>query len=186
MIRPGKTILAIAAVTTILFSFGVTAQAQMKLGYIRSEYIFQNYEPYKDAQKQLEEYQKKEYDSLSKLEQDLNKKIEDARAKELLMTPEMKQQKMDELTKQREELERNYEDLMNPDTGRMVKKQGELLQPIINKINEVLMRVAKDGQYDFIFDATTGPQGNTILFANEKYDISEKIVEELKKETPAK
>jgi Skp family chaperone for outer membrane proteins len=90
---------------------------------------------------------------------------------------------MEELTKQREALEDRYEALMNPDTGIMIKKQTELLQPIIDRINEVLMKIAKDEAYDFIFDATAGPQGNTILFANEKYDISEMIVEALKKDS---
>ena len=181
-----RTIILTAAATLMFVSGTVTAQAQMKLAYIRSEYIFQNYEPYKEAQKQLEEYQKKEYEALTKLESDLNKKIEDARSKELLMTPEMKQQKMEELTKQREALEDRYEALMNPDTGLMIKKQTELLQPIIDRINEVLMKIAKDEAYDFIFDATSGPQGNTILFANEKYDISEMIVEALNKDSASR
>ena len=183
MTRMKKTALLLLAGVLSMTIFSLSAQAQMKFGYIRSEYIFKNYEPYTEAQKQLEEYQKQEFDKLSKLEQDLNAKIEDAQSKELLMTPEMKKQKMEELTKQREDLEQRYEALMNPDTGLMVKKQTELLQPIIERINEVLMNLAKNDEYDFIFDATSGPQGNTILFANEQYDISDLILEELKSDT---
>jgi len=167
----------------ICMAFAASGHAQLKIGYIRSDYIFNKYEPYLEAQKQLDEYQKKEFDNLQKMKEDLDKKIEDARSKELLMTPEMKQQKMEELTKQGEELETRYEVLVNPETGLMVKKQTELLQPIIDRINEVIMRVAKNDEYDFIFDATPGPQGNTIIFANENYDISESIVQELQKDT---
>ena len=183
MTRMKKTTFLVLAGALFVCMFALPAQAQMKIGYIRSEYIFKNYEPYTEAQKQLEEYQKQEFDKLSKLEEDLNKKIEDAQSKELLMTPEMKKQKMEELTKQREDLENRYEALMNPDTGLMVKKQTELLQPIIDRINDVLMNLAKNDEYDFILDATSGPQGNTILFANEQYDISDQILEELKSDS---
>ena len=185
MTRNKKTTALCVLFVAITTAIAANAEAQMKLAYIRSEYIFQNYEPYLESQKQLEEYQKKEFDTLQKMKEDLDKKIEDAQSKELLMTPEMKKSKMEELTKQGEELERRYEALMNPDTGLMVKKQAELLQPIIDRINEVLMEIAKNEQYDFIFDATPGPQGNTILYANEKYDISEQILEVLRKDAPS-
>jgi len=183
MFQVRRTVVFSALLALVVVSAGFPAQAQMKIAYIRSEYIFNNYEPYIEAQKQLEEYQKKEFDTLQKMKDELDKKFKEAQDKALLMTPEMKQTKMEELTKQGEELDRRYEALMNPETGLIVKKQAELLQPIIDRINEVLMRIAKNEQYDFIFDATPGPQGNTILFANEKYDISDQILNELKKES---
>ena len=55
------------------------------------------------------------------------------------------------------------------------------MQPIIDRINEVLMRIAKNEAYDFIFDATVGSNG-TVLFADEKFDISDNILEELQKD----
>ncbi len=183
MSRTNKIIVLITVAAAVSVLSAADAIAQMKIGYIRSDYIFSQYEPYKEAQKQLDSYQKNEFGELQKMKDELDKKVEDARSKELLMTPEMKQQKLEELSKQGEELEQRYEALMDPDTGLMVKKQTELMQPIIDRINEVLLRIAKEEEYDFIFDATIGPEGNTILFANEKYDISEQILEELKSES---
>ncbi len=183
MYRFKKTMVIMSLVAVLCAVFAVSAQAQMKIGYIRSDHIFNNYEPYIEAQKQIEEFQKQEFDILQKMKDELDKKIEDAQSKEILMTPEMKQTKREELAKQGEELESRYEALVNPETGLMVKKQAELIQPIIDRINEVLMQIAKNEEYDFIFDATMGPQGNTILFANEKYDISEQILDELQKDT---
>jgi len=183
MSRMKKTLVLISLTAALSAWFAASACAQLKIGYIRSDYIFSKYEPYKEAQKQLDSYQKKEFDNLQKMKTELDSKVEDARSKELLMTPEMKQQKLEELSKQGEELEQRYQALMDPETGLMVKKQAELMQPIIDRINEVLLMIAKNDEYDFIFDATVGPEGNTILFANEKYDISEKILEELQKES---
>ncbi len=185
MSRLLKTCTLLVILAAVITVFATPSLAEIKLGYIRSDWIFSQYKPYTDAQKQLESFHKAEVDVLEKDREALMKKYEDAQSKELLMTPEMKQAKAEELAKEEEALQKSYEALMTPETGKLAKKQIELLEPIINAINEVLMRVAKDEAYDFIFDATTGPQGNTILFANEKFDISEHILEELKKETAA-
>lgn len=183
MSRTLKTIVLLSVLMVMLTTMAATSSAQMKIGYIRSDYIFSQYKPYAEAQKLLESFHKGEIDILEKDRENLQKKYEDAQSKELLMTPEMKQAKAEELAKEEQALQQAYEDLMNPERGNLAKKQLELLEPIIKSINDILMRVAKDEAYDFIFDATTGPQGNTILFANEEYEISEHILEELNKET---
>ena len=56
-------------------------------------------------------------------------------------------------------------------------RDEELLEPIINDINEVLKRIGDNESYDYIFDAEMGG----VLFADEKYDISEYVLEEIKK-----
>ena len=56
-------------------------------------------------------------------------------------------------------------------------QKEELISPIINDINEILNRIGKEEEYDYIFDAEQGG----VLFADEKYDISEYILEELNK-----
>ena len=164
--------------------FTVTAHAQLKIGYIRSQYIFEKYAPYKEAEKQLEEFHKKEMSSLQKMNDDLQQRAKEAEQKSLLMTDEMKRQKLEELRKQEEEINRQYEELYKDD-GVMVKKQTELMQPIIDRINEVIMRVAENEEYDYILDATAS-SGGQILFANEKYDISDQILGELQKSVTTK
>ena len=92
------------------------------------------------------------------------------------MSEEMIQDKREQLRLEREQLDTFYEELYG-ETGSLAKKQQELIQPIIDNINEVLMRIGKDEGYDLIFDAE-GP----LLYADEKYDISDYLLEELAKE----
>ena len=179
MTRILRTLGFFSIVLIMCCCFTATTQAELKIGYIRSQYIFEKYEPYKEAEKQLEEFHKKELSSLQKMYDDLQQRAKEAEQKSLLMTDEMKRQKLEELKKQEEELNKYHEDLYKDD-GVMVKKQTELMQPIIDRINEVIMRVAENEAYDFILDATAS-QGGQILFANEKYDISDQILEELQK-----
>ena len=68
-------------------------------------------------------------------------------------------------------------ELYNNESGLLVKRQEELISPIINDINEILNRIGKDEEYDYILDAEQGG----VLYANEEHDISDYILEELNK-----
>ena len=182
MSRFSKTIIFFTCVNLILAAQAVSSMAELKIGYIRSDYIFSKYEPYQIAEKQLKEYQKLELDKLQKRFDDFQKKVKDADSKALLMTDEKKQATADALRKEQDDIEQSHEDLYK-ENGLMAKKQSELLQPIIEKINEILMQIAKEDEYDYIFDATPG---GILLYANDKYDISDLILEELGKEVSSK
>jgi len=175
MSRITKLIMSSFYVVLFLIVSNSFAFAELKVGYIRPAYIFDNYEPYKEAQRQLMEFQKAEEEKLQKEGENLKKNLEDAQKKALLMSEEMVAQTREELAKQRDALDKTYDDLYKQG-GIFEKKQEELVGPIIEKINEVLMRVGRDDGYDFILDAEKG-----MLFANEQHDISDYILEEIQK-----
>lgn len=177
MTRFTKSSVVIILVSAFVAMSAANAFAELKIGYIRPQYIFEKYEPYKNAMKDLGEYEKEEIDKLKKMGDEFQKEVQDAEKKALLMSEEMKMKKTEELQKRREELDKFYDDIYNQRNGKLGKKQEELLQPIINRINEILMRVGKEDGYDYIFDAE-GP----VLYADEKYDLSDYILEELDKD----
>lgn len=177
MTRINKIFVLSFMISAFVAMSAVNAFAELKIGYIRPQYIFEKYEPYKDAMKDLGEYEKEEIDKLKKMGDEFQKEVQEADKKALLMSEEMKMKKTIELQKRREELDKFYDDLYNQRNGKLFKKQEDLLQPIINRINEILMRVGKEDGYDYILDAE-GP----VLYADEKYDLSDYILEELDKD----
>jgi outer membrane protein len=154
--------------------------ADLKFAYIRPQYIFSKYEPYREAQRQIETFQKTELEKLQKMTDEYQNKVKDTESKAILMTEEILKTKREELKKQKEQLDSIYNDLYKKD-GRLETKQKELLTPILDRINGVLMRIGKNDGYDFIFDAE-GP----VLYANPKHDLSDYVLKELEKETPKK
>ena len=169
--------------TTVALSLwgGVfAAAADLKVGYIRPQYIFSKYEPYKEAQKQIDAYRKTELDKLQKMSDDFQKKVKDMETKSLLMTEEILKVKREEMQKQREQIDSSYNELYKTG-GKLEVKQRELLNPIIDRINGTLMLIGKNENYDFILDAE-GP----VLYANPKFDISDYVLKELEKEAPKK
>ena len=157
--------------------------AQLKVAFVRPDYILSQYEPYRDAMKQVQAYEKTETDKLQKMVADLQKKYEDAQKQAPLMTEEKRNEKVAELEKQRSDIEKAQDDLLNRESGRLFKKHAELVQPIFDRLNRVLERFGQNEKYDFIFNVTADTQN--ILYADKKYDISERVAEDLKKEPSA-
>jgi len=156
------------------------ALAQLKVAFVRPEYILSQYEPYREAMKQVKAFEKTETEKLQNMASDLQKKYEDAQKQAPLMTEEKRNAKVAELEKQRDDLEKAQEDLLNRDSGRLFKKHEELVQPIFDRLNRVLERVGQNEKYDFIFNVTSDTQN--ILYADKKFDISDRVAEDLKKE----
>lgn len=170
------------------------ASAQMKLAFVRPEYVLSQYEPYVTAMKQVQEFEKTETDKLSKRFSDFQgkvdsaqKRFEEVQKQAALMTEEKRNEKAQEfererasLEKEQNELEKARDDLLNRESGRLFKKHQELMQPIFDRLYKVLERVGQEEKYDYIFNVTADTQN--ILYADKKYDISDKIAEILKKE----
>lgn len=176
MTRMRNKLLLVTALTLIGSLFAVSASAQMKIGYIQSDYVFSQYEPYQEAQKQLDKILQDENAKVQTMYEDLQAKDQEFQNQQIMMTDEAKRQRSMELQQQYNDLEQYHQSVFGEE-GSLAKKQEELIAPIIDKINEVLMRVAQDDGYDYVFDATGG---GPILYANEKHDISDQIIEELK------
>lgn len=173
------TIIFGACVLTL--SMSGAAFAQLKIGYIRPQYIFSKYEPYIEAQKKIDDFQKAEMAKLEKQQQQLQQNADNYRQQQLVMSEEIQQTRQEELLKQQEALQKAYDELTRTD-GTLDKKNEELVAPIIEKINDVMMRLGKVEKYDYIFDANAGG----VIYADEKYDLSDQVLEELKKGTTTK
>lgn len=175
MSRTMSKLAFLSLVGVMLIMSAVPASAELKIGYVRPEYLFANYEPYKEALKKLQDFEKEEMTELQQQGEEFQKKVEEASKQAVLMSDEMKLQTQQELATQKEALDKAYDDLYR-DGGILAKKQQEYIDPIIKEINDVLMRVGENNEYDYILDAEQG-----ILFADEQYDISEMVLEELNK-----
>ena len=179
MYRRMKThVLVLGTMVTLTLLSAVPCLTQFKFAYIRPDYILSKYEPFQDAIKQLESYEKSETAKLQQRADAFQRKVETAQKGFALMKEDQQKKTSDDLEKERSDLEKSSEDLYNRDTGLLAKKHAELTQPIFDRLNKVLDSVGKDEKYDFIFDAGKG----SLLFADQKFDISDHIYDELRKE----
>ena len=84
-----------------------------------------------------------------------------------------------------EDLKRRAQQYQNDkwgEQGEAFRKQQELLKPIVDRVQAVIDRIAEEEDYDYIFDSVAG----NMLFVKPKFDITDDVVSELEKESPAK
>ncbi|MBL8025403.1 MAG: OmpH family outer membrane protein [Fibrobacteres bacterium] len=171
------SIIKTALIITVLAA-SIVLPKDMKIGFIRSDYIFSEVKETKDAQAKYDkEVAKWEQDAESKKKKltELNDQLE----KQGLLMSEAKKK---ELREQISTLYAEYQQFVQKifgQGGEAYKKNTEFTKPILKKINMLLDEIGKAEGYDFIFDATSGG----MVYAKEAYDLSDRIIKELNKGT---
>jgi len=152
----------------------------LKLGYIDSEILKERLPEFKEAQRKLDQLRQDFEREAQDREAKLLKLQEDFRKQELLMSEARKMEMQTEFEEKVRLLKEFTEMKFGPE-GELMKKNVELSSPIFEKINLALQEMAKQDGYDFIFDAAA--PGTGLVFAQEKFDLTEKLLELLKEKS---
>lgn len=155
----------------------VTANyAQPKIGYVDSDTIMKQLPDAQDTQKKLDAQIKEWQEELSKLEKDWKDKYDDYEKRKLILS-EQKRVEIEKELVQMEDATSKFRQEKFGVRGELFQKQEELMKPIQNRIFTAIQEVAKDEDYDFIFDRS----GDIIfLYAKEEYDVTNLVLEKLK------
>lgn len=153
----------------------VSADAQSKIGYINSESVMQTLPEAIDAQKTLDGLVAQWEAELQKMQTDWKKKYDEYDKKKLVLTDVARADQEKELRA----LDQSIQDYRNKkfgQNGELFQKQNEIMKPIQNKIFQVLEDIAKEDNYDYIFDKS----GQVLLvYANEKNDLTAKVIQRM-------
>lgn len=150
--------------------------AQLKIRYINSQRILAEYPEAQEIQKKLDEIRsgyENEYNDMLKRYEDLVKEIEN---QSLLLSPEKKSEKEKEAQDLAVQIEQFRYQKLGPQ-GELYQKNLELTQPLYDKIDQIIQRIGKDEDYDYILDVVQG----VVLYSKPQYDITNRIIEELSK-----
>ena len=153
----------------------VSADAQSKIGYINSESVMQTLPEAIDAQKTLDGLVAQWEAELQKMQTDWKKKYDEYDKKKLVLTDVARADQEKELRA----LDQSIQDYRNKkfgQNGELFQKQNEIMKPIQNKIFQVLEDIAKEDNYDYIFDKS----GQVLLvYANEKNYLTAKVIQRM-------
>jgi len=150
---------------------------EIKIGYIDSEAVLAQYPDYQEAQRKLQEEEQKYLGEAQAKETVLQTMLEEIQQQSLMLSPEARTEREQKVIEKRRELE-EFRVATWGDGGKLYTKNLELSRPILEKINQVIEKVSQQDGYDMVFDAA----GGNIVFALPQYDITEIVLEELKKE----
>jgi outer membrane protein len=156
-----------------------TGWAEMKIGYIDSEVLKERLPEFREAQRKLDQL-RQDYENQAKdREAKLMKLQDDFRKQELLMSEARKAELQADFEEKVRQLQAFTQEKFGPE-GELMRKNIELSEPIFQKINDALKTLADEDGYDFVFDAAAPSSG--LVFAHEKYDLTETLLESLEKQ----
>jgi len=174
-VKATKFLVILAA--AVFFLMGTeSSYAQMKIRYVNSQRILAEYPEAQEVQRKLDELRasyEKEYNQMLQQYDQLAKELQ---SQSLLLSPEKKAEKEKQLQELGMRIEQYRIQKLGPE-GEYFQQNQKLTQPLFDKINRVIQQISQDEGYDFVLDVVQG----VVLYAKPEYDITDRILEELKK-----
>jgi outer membrane protein len=153
----------------------ISALAQtLKIGYIDSIKIFAENKETQDAERvyrgdvQQWEAQKQRYEA------DLAKMGDELNAQSPMLSEEKKAERRLEFQRKMDEYKRFMEETFG-DNGLAARRNKELTQPIVDKINKLIEVIAKEQGLTMVFDVANA----NIVYADKSLDLTEVVLTRL-------
>ena len=154
-------------------AMAATAKADVKIGYVDLQRAIQETTVGKKAKKDLEKEFNAKKTELQKKEADLKKMADDLEKKKIALSDDVRAKKQQEL--QQEMMKFQHE--VGESQQNIQKKERDLTQPILEKLQASLDKIAKDGGYTMIFEKSE----QSVLWAQKDLDLTDTVVKEFEK-----
>jgi len=142
----------------------VQAQAP-KLGYINSQELISLMPGAAKADSVLAKYMRKLDNEYKAVAQEAQQKYQEYQSQKANWKPailETKEKELSDLQTRLQELQMNAQDSIQA-------KRSELFEPLLNKAQDAIKAVGKEGGYNYIFD------GSALLYANDAENLMSKV-----------
>lgn len=156
----------------LVLSFSASAQ---KFGYIDSEYILNKMPEYKKAEESMNKLTEQWTKDVSLKYEDVAKLRVKYQQEEILLTADMKKERLKEIEKAEEDL-KNLNNSIFGLNGLLFQKKKEILKPIVEEIYKTSSKIARNHKLSFIFDKASDL---SIFYADPKHDYTDFMLEEL-------
>ena len=162
-----------------LICLSANLNAQLKIGYILSERIRSEYEEFKEAESQLQlEYKKVQFEFDQRVKK-LDSLKQDYEVKRLMSLDKGESIKQ-EIENTERQIQTYQAEKVGPQ-GELMRKQAQMEYDILGKVKKAVDKVAIDGGYDYIIDASVG-----LVYYKPKFDLTDDVLHELRKLDPNK
>jgi len=173
-----KTTKAVLIFSIVLLIAAPGFGQKLKVGFVHSQKILTTYKDALDVNKRVEEIDRQFQTEGRELQENLKRLQEQYESQSLLLSDAKKREKEQEMQNLMQKLQQFQQQKYNPQTGEIYKKQAELLQPVLEKIQAVIDKIGEDEKFDLILDNASA---NILYVSKSVIDITDKILEELNK-----
>ena len=164
--------------TILTLALASFALADVKIGYVDSNEIMNNFDEVRQVQADLEKEQRRLESEFNELVFGLDSLKQDYDRQRLLMSDTRRNEKENEIASKEKSVQKFQLDKFGPE-GEIYRIQNELLKPVLAKIDAAIQKVGSERGYDFILDAMSG----ALLYALDSHNLTEDVMDELAKAT---
>ena len=164
--------------TILTLALASFALADVKIGYVDSNEIMNNFDEVRQVQADLEKEQRRLESEFNELVYSLDSLKQDLERQRLLMSDTRRNEKENEILNKEKSVQKFQLDKFGPE-GEIYKTQNQLLKPVLAKIDDAIQKVGSERGYDFILDAMSG----ALLYALDSHNLTEDVMDELAKAT---
>ncbi|MCF7873225.1 MAG: OmpH family outer membrane protein [Candidatus Omnitrophica bacterium] len=158
-----RKFLGIILAAVVVLSFSVCGfAADLKIGYVDTIEVFNEYQRTKEQDKQLEAKKEKAQESLKTKE----KEIQKIQSKLEVLKEDQKEAERAKLQEKMQE----YRDIRQKEFTDIKKERDEMMKEIIDDIDQTVKNYAKKNNYDLVVN------GNSVLYGIESKDLTDKIL----------
>jgi outer membrane protein len=156
----------------------------MKLGVINSEQILTNFSEYQTSMRSLRE-EKEDWDrQIASREKEIEAEVKDFQLQENTLSPVTRSERRSNIDRRVAELEEFKAEIYAEPNGRFFRRNKELMEPLITKVNNAIQAVAEEEGYDMILDNSMP----IVVYVREEsvdVNLNQKVLEKLQGTTPA-
>jgi len=153
------------------------ALAEVKLGFIDSDRIFENYSKTQEAQAAFN----REVQELAKTAKEMKGQIDELQKKLDQQSPMLSDAKRDEQSDELRRKTSEYETFVQQNWGpggRISKLNEEFLKPIVDRVHAIVVEIGTQEGYSLIFDAAD----QNIIFGDKQHDLTDRVLGYLRDE----
>jgi outer membrane protein len=161
--------------TVLFLSITMASAYAQRFAFVDTEYILDNIPEYRSAQEELDELSVQWQKEIEAMYQEIEQMYQAYQAEAVLLPEEMKVQKQNEIIAKEKEVKDLQKKRFGTD-GDLFKKREELIKPIQDKVYNAIEEIAKEGNYAFILDKSSGA---SVLYLDVKYDKSDEVLNKL-------
>lgn len=162
-------------VLLLIVGFISIASFGQRYAYVDTEYILQNIPEYADAQDILDQLAKRWQKDIETQYKEIDRLYKKYQAEASLLPDDLRTSREEEIIT-KENVIKKLQNVKFGNEGELFKKRVELIQPIQEKIFNIIENISKTRNLDFVFDMAGGA---SILYANPKLDISDEVLGEM-------
>lgn len=154
-----------------LLAAGAAEAQTLKIGYINSQQILATAPGTQEAQtafnQDLQAYQAE----ANQLQEELTRMQQQLEQQSAALSPEARRNREQQIRQKADDVQRRLSEL----DQQAEQRRAELVQPVMDRISEVIEQIREEGNYSLILDVAAG----SIIAADPSLDLTEEVVRRL-------